>query len=71
MAKKIIINKPQKKSYDVTFYYHTNLTVKVEAESEEEALELAEAEAMRECYTNQLLEGMQEDNDPDVVESED
>ena len=61
----------EKKKYNVTFYYHTNLTVSVEAESEEEALDLAEAEAMRECYTKQLLEGMQEDGSPDVVESKD
>ena len=67
MAKK----KKQMKKYDVTFYYHTNMTVTVEAENEEEALELAELESTKECYTSQLLEGMQEDDDPDVIESED
>ena len=67
MAKK----KKQTKKYDVTFYYHTNLTVTVEAENEKEALELAEWESTNECYTPQLLEGMQEDDDPDVVESKD
>ena len=47
------------------------MTVTVEAENEEEALELAEWESTKECYTSQLLEGMQEDDDPDVVESDD
>lgn len=61
----------EKKKYDVTFYYHTNLTVTVEAENEKEALEIAEWESTNECYTKQLLEGMQEDDDPDVVECND
>ena len=59
----------KKKKFNVTFYYHTNLTVCVEASDEKEALALAEAESVKECYKNQLLEGMQEDDDPDVVES--
>lgn len=56
--------------YQVTFYYHTNLTVEVEAENENEALELAQAESERDCYTQYLLEGMQEDCSPDVEEKE-
>ena len=70
MAKKIIINKPrsEKKNYNVTFYYHTNVTVKVEAQSEEEALALAESEVTNDCYTNQILEGLQQDSSPDVEE---
>lgn len=73
MAKKIIINKPssEKKNYNVTFYYHTNVTVKVEAQSEEEALALAESEVTKDCYTNQILEGLQQDSSPDVEEDED
>ena len=60
----------EKKRYNVTFYYHTNLTVSVEAESEEEALALAEAESEKECYTQDLLNGLQEDSAPDVCEVE-
>ena len=56
----------EKKRYNVTFYYHTNLTVSVEAESEEEALALAEAESEKSCYTQDLLNGLQEDSSPDV-----
>jgi len=56
----------EKKKYNVTFYYHTNLTVSVEAESEEEALALAEAESEKECYTQDLLNGLQEDSSPDI-----
>ena len=56
----------EKKRYNVTFYYHTNLMVSVEAESEEEALALAEAECEKECYTQDLLNGLQEDSSPDV-----
>lgn len=68
MAKKIIINKPrsEKKRYNVTFYYHTNLTVSVEAESEEEALALAQFESEKSCYTQDLLNGLQEDSSPDI-----
>lgn len=60
-----------KKSYNVTFYYHTNVSVRVEAESEKEALALAESEVTKECYIPQMLEGMQPDSSPDVVEDED
>lgn len=60
----------EKKKYNVTFYYHTNLTVSVEAKSKEEALALAEAESEKECYTQDLLNGLQEDSSPDVEEDE-
>lgn len=71
MAKKIIINKPRKKSYSVTFYYHTNVTVRVEADSKKEALALAESEVEKESYIPQMLEGLVEDSSPDVEEDED
>jgi len=59
------------KKYNVTFYYHTNCTVEVEAESEEEALDLAELEvSLCDKYADELLEGLQEDSDPDVEEVE-
>lgn len=59
MAKKL-------KKYNVTFYYHTNLTVTVEAENEKEALAIAEGEATHERHIPQMLEGLQEDDSPDV-----
>lgn len=58
----------QIKKYNVTLYYHTNLTVQVEAESEEAARKAAYAEAEKECYIPKLIEGLQEDNEPDVEE---
>lgn len=54
------------KEYNVTFYYHTNLTVKVEANSEEEALEKARDEQCDDKYNYDLLVRMQEDGDPDI-----
>lgn len=36
--------------FNVTLYYHTNVTVEVEAENEEEALEIAEMEVDDEKY---------------------
>ena len=52
--------------YEVTFYYHTNCTVTVEAENEDEALALAENEVCDDKYTEQILWGLQEDDAPDV-----
>ena len=53
--------------FNVTLYYHTNVTVEVEAENEEEALELAEMEVDDEKYNEQLLGNLDEDNNPDVT----
>ena len=53
--------------FDVTFYYHTSVTVEVEAENEEEALELAVMEVDDEKYNEQILGNLDEDNDPDVT----
>lgn len=53
--------------FGVTLYYHTNVTVEVEAENEQEALELAEMEVDDEKYNEQLLGNLDEDNDPDVT----
>lgn len=53
--------------FDVTFYYHTSVTVEVEAENEEEALEIAEMEVDDEKYNEQILGNLDEDNDPDVT----
>lgn len=54
--------------YQVTFYYHTNIVVEVEAENEEEALEKAESEQSDDKYTDDLLNGLQEDGSPDIEE---
>lgn len=54
--------------YEVTFYYHTNCTVTVEAENEKEALKKAESEVCDSKYEAQIMEGLQEDDSPDVVE---
>lgn len=43
--KYIIFKIRDMKKYEVTFYYHTNCTVEVEAENEEEALEIAEKQS--------------------------
>lgn len=59
--------KPSKK-FEVTLYYHTNVTVEVEAEDEKSARDAAYAEVSGEKYTQEILEGLQEDDDPDVVE---
>ena len=53
--------------FNVTLYYHTNVTVEVEAENEQEALELAEMEVDDEKYNEQLLGNLDEDNNPDVT----
>lgn len=53
-----------KKRYKVTLYYHTNVTVEVEAENEQEAINLAYAESA--LHTQELLDGLQEDSSPDV-----
>lgn len=58
------------KRYEVTFYYHTSVTVEVEAENEEEALENAEIEVGNEEYDAQIVHNVQEDADPDVFEIE-
>lgn len=52
------------KKYEVTLYYHTNATVVVEAENENDAIEAA----YNKVDNNELLEGMQEDDSPDVEE---
>ena len=54
--------------YNVTFYYHTNCTVEVEAENEKEALRKAENEVCDDKYIEQILDGLQEDDAPDVEE---
>ena len=52
------------KKYEVTLYYHTSANVIVEAENEEEAIE----KAYDEVTDEDLLAGLQEDDDPDAEE---
>lgn len=54
------------KKYEVTLYYHTSATVVVLAEDEDDAIETAYNKVSNE----ELLEGLQEDDDPDVEEVE-
>lgn len=53
--------------FKVTFYYHTNVTVEVEAENKQEALANAQMEVEDEKYDEQILGNLDEDNDPDVT----
>ena len=58
----------RKKEYNVTFYYHTNVTVTVKANDEEEALERAEIEVGKKKYDAQIVHNVQEDAEPDIEE---
>ena len=51
------------KKYKVTFYFHTSFSAIVDAENEEQAVELAREE---QADIDNLLEDMQEDVEPDV-----
>ena len=56
------------KKYKVTLYYHTNCTVEVEAENEEDAIDKAREEACSKEAEQEILSGLNEDSDPDVEE---
>lgn len=56
------------KKYRVTLYYHTNVTIEVEAHDEEEALENATEIAYLDEYDDKLLSNLVEDDDPDIEE---
>ena len=56
-----------KKKFDVTLYYHTNVTISVMAKDEKEAIENAENLIEDARYNEQLLSGLQRDSAPDVV----
>lgn len=54
--------------FNVTLYYHTNVTVEVEAENEQEARNLAYAKVDDEKYNDILLDGLQsEGSDVDKI----
>lgn len=54
--------------YSVQFYYHTTVTVEVEAEDEQDAIETAYSEVCDPKYDEQLKMNLTEDGDPDVEE---
>ena len=58
------------KKYDVTFYYHTAVTVTVEAENEKEAIEAGRDEVCDKKYDQTILDNLDEDNSPDAYEVE-
>lgn len=52
--------------YEVSFYYHTLVTVVVDAEDADDALGIAEMEVDDEKYNEQILRNLTKDADPDV-----
>lgn len=56
------------KKFEVTRYYHTQVTMIVEAENEEEAIEISET---ADYDMGQIFENLQKDDDTDAVEVED
>lgn len=56
------------KKYRVTFYYHSNVSVDVEAETEGEAVCLAQDKVCSPIYERQILDGIEEDSNQDVEE---
>lgn len=72
MAKKLKTDRQSKKHvYGVTLYYHTNCKVIVESDEElsrNEAIDAAYSKVHSEKYQEQLVDGLQPDNDEDVAE---
>lgn len=59
------------KKYDVTFYYHTSVTVTVEAENEKEAIRIGREEICDDKkYEEILLDNLDADDAPDAYEIE-
>ena len=52
----------------MTLYFHTNVTVEVEADDETKAVDAARNESCRDEYAEAILSGLQEDDSPDVKE---
>ena len=53
------------KKYRVKFYFHTSVEYEVEADDDEQAIEIANE---KECDVRQMLDNLTEDNSPDVEE---
>lgn len=58
------------KRFEVTLFYHTNITVVVDAEDEYDAIEKAHDEACDEKYNDEFNMNAQEDGTPYVQEVE-
>lgn len=55
------------KKYKVTLYYHSSLTLEVNAENEKEAVEIARDEACLRENEEIMLESLIEDDSPDII----
>ncbi len=60
----------KQKSYTVHFSYHTYVDITVKASNAAEALEKAEDELIDSKYNGDLLENIQRDGDPEVINDE-
>lgn len=58
------------KKYEVTLYFHSSITVEVEAVNEREAILDAYCEAGDSKYDEQFIHNAQADGEPDVTEIE-
>ena len=58
------------KKYEVTLYYHTDVTVEVDAKNEKEAIARAYLEVGDKRYDEPLLHNLTVDCDPEVEEIE-
>lgn len=56
------------KSYEVSLYFHTNITIKVKAKNRKEALEKAYSIAEEKESIDILVDGLIEDDSPDIVQ---
>lgn len=52
------------KKYEVTLYYHTSITVEVEAENEQDAINSAYLEAGGSQYDSQFLHNVRDEGNP-------
>lgn len=52
--------------YNVTLYYHTSVTIEVDAEDDYEAIDKAYSKADSKKYNRQLLDNLSEDGEPDA-----
>jgi hypothetical protein len=60
----------KQKSYTVHFNYHTYVEITVKASNATEALEKAQDELIDSKYNGDLLENIERDGDPEVVNDE-
>lgn len=56
------------KTYTVHFSYYTSIDIEVNADNEDEALELAKSEVSNEKYNQHLLDNLDEACDPEVID---